>query len=153
MKKLKPYIIEMAIFVFCVTIVSVGLIFGGFVSVKMHISTIAAIILISLIMLWCFYIVFRRGILALVDVVFNLTNTDVVNILNVMPVQAGDFTSRVIECSVFQNEQRYIYVLKKNNGEKISVISNEYFDSDKTDKYVVVYSKFSKILIDMHRYE
>ena len=128
MNKLKPYIVEMAIFVFCVAAVSTGLIFGGFVSVKINILTIAVIIIISLIMLWCFYIVFRRGILALVDVVFRLYNTDVVTILNVMPVQAGDFTSRVIECSVSRNEQRYIYVIKKNNGEKISLISNEYFD-------------------------
>ncbi len=153
MKKLKPYIIEMVIFVFCVAAVSAGLIFSGSVSVKINILTIAVIIIISLIMLWCFYIVFRRGVLALVDVAFRLYNTDVVTILNVMPVQAGDFTSRVIECSVSRNEQRFIYVLRKNNGEKISLISNEYFDYNRMTEYIVVYSKFSKILINMYRYE
>lgn len=151
MKSLKPYIIEMLIFVVCITLLLVGFLVCGYISVKWNLLTIAGILLLSLILLWCFFVVFRRGILALVDAIFRLITTDQVKIINVFPVQASTFSDKAVECYVFKAEQRYIYALKTKRGRILSVISNVYTEYEKNTIYTVQYSKFSKILIRMYK--
>lgn len=147
MKKLRPYIFEMLIFLFSISGVVAGLIAGKIITIRIHLLSVSAILILSLLLLWCFCNVVKRGLYALIDTALRLSVMDRGRIITVYPIQGGSFTEKATGTGPFTNDQRYMFVIKVACGKTISLLSNEYIETDPDKIYDVEYSKLSKILL------
>ncbi len=128
MKQLRPYIVEFLVFLFCIVVIVGCLLIQGFITIKLYVFPIMVCVVLSSVLLWVFYGVFRRGVSALIDAIFQ-THIDVCGkVVKIIPMRGGIFTDKAIEPYVFSVSTRYLYVFKMPNAKMVSIVSDDYFD-------------------------
>ncbi len=147
-KQISPFIYEMLVFLFVVMSVFVGLLSGKFItiSIRVHILTISASILVFVPFVSLFSRIISTGSRVLFDFVFQKTKEINCVFLKTEPFKASVFTEKIE-----RNSERSIglyYLVHVRDGKHIkTLLSSKYIHLNEGNNYLFKTGKTSNVIL------
>ena len=148
-KMIKPFIEEMLILIFVAVVVTVGLLLEKFIeiTIKPHLLSITAFVIVIGLFLFLFSRVINLGIKAIIDYIFQRTKTGSYEFIKELPYRASVFSEKFTANADRSYGMYYLLQVKKDD-KILTFISSSFLDLETGKKYIFKTAASSCIVLD-----
>lgn len=148
-KIVKPFVMEMLVFLFVFVVVTIGLLTGNYIEITINPNfiTISLIVILIALFLGLFSRVVNIGFRALFDFVFQRSKTYNCLFINELPYRASVFSEKFNKNNELSYGMYYL-IHMKNDEETLTFVSPVYLGLDAGKRYTFRIASSSHIVLD-----
>ncbi len=153
-KSIKPFVMEFVTFVFVIVVILTSFLVGNFIEirVKMHLLTVAALIVVTVVFIALFSRVVNTGVKALVDFALQRIKEDTYVFLLEQPYKASIFAEKCGH-SHERSVGMYYLIQAKKDDEVFTFISPIYLELVEGKAYIITSGRSSHIIVNSQLYD